>query len=113
MVPTEEEQQWLTTAVKKEPTTPVTADETGAPIPDLNTAAGVQIKEVASPPSAPASSTPPPPSSTLATPLPEAHRILRRFAAALERHRPGLRSGSWAPVGLNLPGYPAGGPSIS
>lgn len=79
MVPTEEEQQWLTTAVKTEPTAPVTVDETSAPILDLNIAAGVQIREAASsstPPSAPGPATPPPPPST---PPPEARRILRRF----------------------------------
>lgn len=113
VVPTEGEQQWLATAVKKQPTASVMTDETGAPILDLNTVAGVQIEAVASSStslSAPGPSTPPPPPST---PPPEARRILRRFVAALERHRPRLSSGSWAPVGLNLPGYPMGGPSLS
>ncbi|KAI4974670.1 hypothetical protein ZWY2020_048277 [Hordeum vulgare] len=109
VMPTEEEQQWLTTAVKKEPSAPSTADGTSAPILDINADAGVQIEEAASsstPPSATRAATPPPPPST---PPPEARRILRRFAAALERTRPGLSTGSWAPAGLNLPGYPAGG----
>ncbi|KAI5008184.1 hypothetical protein ZWY2020_009232 [Hordeum vulgare] len=52
-------------------------------------------------------SPPPSPQARPWTPPAAARRILRRFAAALERHHPGLRSGSWAHSGLNLPGYDA------
>ncbi|XBH73829.1 hypothetical protein VPH35_100883 [Triticum aestivum] len=102
------EEQWLNSVVKPEPTTPAETDEPGATIPDLNTATGVKIEEAASSSKAPSSPPPLPPASPR-TPPPVARRILRRFAAALEQHRPGLRSGSWAPAGLHLPGYAAGG----
>ncbi|XBI09794.1 hypothetical protein VPH35_137267 [Triticum aestivum] len=112
VTPNEEEEQWLNSVVKQEPTTPAETKEPGATIPDLNTATCVKIEEAASSSKAPASPPPPPPASPL-TPPPAAPRILCRFAAALEQHRPGLRSGSWAPAGLHLPGYAAGGPSSS
>ncbi|KAF7001703.1 hypothetical protein CFC21_017314 [Triticum aestivum] len=108
VTPNEEEEQWLNSVVKPESTTPAETDEPGATIPDLNTATGRKIEEAASSSKAPTSPPPPPPASPR-TPPPAARRILRRFAAALEQHRPGLRSDFWAPAGLHLPGYAAGG----
>ncbi|KAI4977506.1 hypothetical protein ZWY2020_059643 [Hordeum vulgare] len=73
--------------------TPTEADEAGATIPDLKTATDVKIENGASP----------------RRPPPTARRILRRFAAALERHRPGLRSGSWAKLASTFPATPRRG----
>ncbi|KAI4982839.1 hypothetical protein ZWY2020_023331 [Hordeum vulgare] len=79
--------EWEMTLMEAaEASAPEEATETGATIP-------------ASPPPSPQASPRTPPAAAL--------RILRRFAAAFERHRPGLRSGSWAHAGLHLPGYDA------
>ena len=112
VTPNEEEEQWLNSVVKQEPTTPAKTNEPVATVPDLNTATDVKIAEAVSSSTAQASPPPPPPASPR-TPPPTARRILRHFAAALEQHRPGLRPVSWAPAGLHLPGYAAGGPSSS
>nr|XP_020149280.2 extensin-like [Aegilops tauschii subsp. strangulata] len=111
VTPNEEEEEWLNSVVKQEPTSPTETDEPGATIPDLNTATGVKIEDAASSSTAPASPPPPPPTSPR-TPPPAARRILRRFTAVLEQHRPGLRSDSWAPAGLHLPGYARGGGGV-
>ncbi|KAI4999286.1 hypothetical protein ZWY2020_003875 [Hordeum vulgare] len=103
-----EEEQWLNSVVKQDPTTPLEIDKPGTTIPDLTTATGMKIEDAASSSTAPASPSPPPPASPR-TPPPAARRILCHFVATLEQHCPGLRSGSWALAGLHLPGYSMGG----
>lgn len=90
-----------------------TAAETGgySPIPDLNMVIKVEAKEMedegssTTPPPPPSPATPPPPPAPPLppTPSPEARRILRRFAAAMEQHRAALRS-AWSPDALGLIG---------
>ena len=63
VTPNEEEEHWLNSVVKQEPTSPAEIDEPGATIPDLNTTTGVKIEDAASSSTAPASPSPPPPAS--------------------------------------------------